>query len=330
MSNLGNFVEQKISALPEDCDLPNLLNLFLSIVRCESFVVSIPVLVTWTRLLRSETIGGSITVTPLIAPLLEICSARLIRYESLPEDSDDPCLIFLLEDIDTIPERHAFLGNYRRYSTQVIEMIVRRKQSDAIYHILSQVGNTMERLYDGCLPFSVENYSKTSLPILRVDGQFTVVEATLKGYMKWRASSGRRPQEDEQERNALENNFEAWCDQLLEMKFEDPIIRKRVLQLAVAFSTSALDKKSSFMLKVLEHILMSRPVERPEYQAYSDAVKELQIDAMHELTRLATKMPDQLLEVFDQLEAKVNEIISTGAVDPKQKVAYQTFLFVIM
>ena len=79
------------------------------------------------------------------------------------------------------------------------------------------------------------------------------------------------------------------------MKIKDPIIRKRCLQVAVAFSTTALDKKVTFMLKVLEHILMSRPVERPEFGAYSDAVKDLLADGTHELQRLASKMPDQLL-----------------------------------
>ena len=101
------------------------------------------------------------------------------------------------------------------------------------------------------------------------------------------------------------------------------------------------------MLKVLEHILMSRPVEQPEYNAYNEAVKELQTDGMYELQRLASKMPDQLLvstcperakcamltkfqDVYDQLEAKVNEIISSGLLDSKRQVAYQTFLFTIM
>lgn len=78
-------------------------------------------------------------------------------------------------------------------------------------------------------------------------------------------------------------------------KIKDPIIRKRILQLAVAFSTTALDQKVQFMLKVLQHILMSQPVEHPEYSAYSDAVKELQSDGIHELQRLASRMPDQLL-----------------------------------
>lgn len=32
----------------------------------------------------------------------------------------------------------------------------------------------------------VKNYSKASIPILRADKSFTVVEAAFKGYMKWR------------------------------------------------------------------------------------------------------------------------------------------------
>jgi exportin-5 len=157
MSNLGGYIDQKISSIPEDCDLPNLLNLFLAIAQSPSFIVSIPILVTWTRLLRSESIGGSPSINPLIAPLLELCSERLLRYESLPDDTDDPSLLFLLEDIDTIPERHAFLGNYRRYSVQIIELIVRQKQSDAIYHILAQVDNALRTLYHGQPSFSGQN-----------------------------------------------------------------------------------------------------------------------------------------------------------------------------
>lgn len=212
MFNLGNFIEQKTSIIPESCDLSNLLNIFLDIVRSPSFVISIPVLVTWTRLLRSSIIANSSLLNPLIAPLLETCSTRMLRYESLPEDSEDPSLLFLMEDIDTVPERHAFLGNYRRYSVQVIETIVMIKQSDALYHILGQVDAAMRQLYEGQAPFSgmvdhggtmgnanseaAENYSKTSMPILRVDAHFTVVEAAIAGYMKWRNTQGFMPEQE--------------------------------------------------------------------------------------------------------------------------------------
>jgi exportin-5 len=38
------------------------------------------------------------------------------------------------------------------------------------------------------------------------------------------------------------------------MNFEDPMIRRRVIQLMVTVSTSALHKKADLMLKILEHV----------------------------------------------------------------------------
>jgi len=73
------------------------------------------------------------------------------------------------------------------------------------------------------------------------------------------------------------------------------MIRKRSLQLLVFFSTTALNKDAGFMLKVLEHILMTWPNLDAENRAYNDAVKELQSESMVELQRLAAEMPDHLL-----------------------------------
>jgi exportin-5 len=153
ISHLGALIEHRPSLIPEDCDLPNFLNLLLEMVRNESLMVSIPVLSVWVRLLRSETIANSDAVANLIGPLLEICSSRLTRYEWLPEDSGNATVLFLLEDIDTMPERHAFLGNYRRYCVQIIEMIVQGKPFEAFCHVLTQVDHSLKTLYDGQPPF---------------------------------------------------------------------------------------------------------------------------------------------------------------------------------
>jgi len=76
-----------------------------------------------------------------------------------------------------------------------------------------------------------------SMPILRVEAQFTVVEAALKAYMKWRLSPRQWTPEEvcflqtvlscsesniaqDQELKTLETNFEVWCDRLLETSFE--------------------------------------------------------------------------------------------------------------
>ncbi|KAH8645639.1 armadillo-type protein [Xylariales sp. PMI_506] len=334
ISFLGNYMDRRFAVLPKDPErvaFQDFLHLLLLVFQSQSLVVSIPVLVTWTRLLGHRYIGRNIAELPaFIGPLLEVCGSRLIRYESLPEDNEDPTFLFLVEDTDTVPERHAFLGNYRRYSCQVIEAIVQLKIADAVGHILGQTENILEHLYDGQPAFDPTNYSKSSAPVLRVDAQATVIEATLKGCTKWRARTDVDEQFHEQSVAALEEKLEDWANRLFSMNFEDPLIRRRVLQLLVAFSTTALDRKPRFMLKVLEHILLTWPAPKPEYKQYNDAIKDLQTESMLELQRLAVKMPDHLLDVYDQIAAKVNEMIASGTLDEKRQITYQTFLFTII
>ena len=112
---------------------------------------------------------------------------------------------------------------------------------------------------------------------------------------------------------SLEDILEGWCNEILGMSFEvclhmtihqspsctdtlqDPQIRKRRLQLLVYFSTTALKHNADFMLKVLEHILVTWPALEPEHRAFNDAIKDLQGESMVELQRLASEMPDHLL-----------------------------------
>lgn len=61
------------------------------------------------------------------------------------------------------------------------------------------------------------------------------------------------------------------------------------------FSTRALDSNPAFMLKVLEHILMTWPALQPDHRLFNDAIRDLQTESMVELQRLASKMPDPLL-----------------------------------
>ncbi|KAI0389345.1 ARM repeat-containing protein [Xylariaceae sp. FL0594] len=332
VSFLANYLERRFSALPTDpsrVDLLGFLQLLVSVTQSQSLVVSIPVLATWTRLLSHPELGPNIANTPtVIGPLLEICSSRLIRYESLPEDSEDPTLRLLVEDTDTIPERHAFLGNYRRYGSQTIELIVSLKVSDAMSHILGQTDHVLTHLYDNAPAFDMVHYSKVSQPVLHVDARATVIEAALRGYIKSRAAPGR--DREQQDFGPLEASLQVWCNRLFEMKFEDPLVRRRILQLLVAFSTSVLDRDTAFMFRVLEHILVTWPATHPEHRLYTDAVKDLQAESMVELQRLAAKMPDHLLQVYDQIAAKIDEMVASGTLDEKRQITYRTFLFTII
>jgi exportin-5 len=153
LSCLGDYFDRKFTKLPtETTAKEEFLNLLIQVVQHQSLMVSIPVLVTWTRLLSNRHIGATELVSPMIGPLLEICSSRLVRYENLPEDTQEPTYLFLLEDTDTVPERHAFLGNYRRYSCQIIEAIVQLTVRDAVSHILGRTEDILQHLYDGQPP----------------------------------------------------------------------------------------------------------------------------------------------------------------------------------
>lgn len=156
LSCLGDYFERKYSKVPLDAAYNEFLQLLVQVAQSQSLMVSIPVLVTWTKLLSNRSIGHSNLVTPLIGPLLEICSSRLVRYENLPEDTQEATFLFLVEDTDTIPERHAFLGNYRRYSSQIIEAIVQLQLVDAISHVLGRTEQVLQNLYEGQPPLNSE------------------------------------------------------------------------------------------------------------------------------------------------------------------------------
>lgn len=158
MSYVAGFLEESHFAsqleLQGGPDLGYFFEFLISILRNQSLTVSIPILHSWSRLLSPGKL--KMDITSLFPPLLEICTQRLVRYETLPEDSDDPTIIFLNEDIDTIPERHAFVGNYRRYCSQVIGIIVQGKPQEAIPHILSGIDFKLNNLYEGLPPFDGE------------------------------------------------------------------------------------------------------------------------------------------------------------------------------
>ncbi|GIJ87516.1 hypothetical protein Asppvi_006424 [Aspergillus pseudoviridinutans] len=332
LSYLAGFLEEKGFSLEtaHGMNLTFFFHLLISVIQNQSLTVSIPVLHVWCKLLASERIGNTDLVTGLIPPLLSICTERLIRWESLPADSDNPTVVFLNEDIDTVPERHAFVGNYRRYCSSIIETIVQKRPQDAIPHILAGVDANLDNLYNGVEPFDVKTFSKNSLTLMRADTQFAVVEATLKGYNKWVSAHGKMPQQDEQKRIDLESALETWALSLMQRNYEDPILKQRIIKLIVDISSRALDKNPSFSLKVLEHILMTRLPDLVEYPAYSEAVKELHGLASHELRRLAMRYADYFSTFYDLLEPKIKEITMANRVDDKLHMEHTSILLIIM
>ena len=135
-------------------DLPGFFDFMISIMQNESLVVSIPALHLWSRLLGINRLNELDFVLAQTPNFLNICTQRLIRWESLPTDSDNPTVQFLVEDIDTVPERHAFVGNYRRYCSSIIETITLKRPQEAVSEILAKIDSILDNLYNGAEPFT--------------------------------------------------------------------------------------------------------------------------------------------------------------------------------
>lgn len=137
-------------------DLPSFFQFMLNIVQHQSLAVSIPCLHLWSKLLQISKIHSTNFVKEQTPQFLNICTERLLRWEALPTDSENPTVQFLVEDIDTTPERHAFVGNYRRYCSSIIETITLKRPEEAVHEILARVDNNLNNLYSGVEPFSSE------------------------------------------------------------------------------------------------------------------------------------------------------------------------------
>ena len=314
--------------MPSPSDLSSFLTLLIEVAKSPSLQVSIPILHLWAKLLAVENISKSPATQSLVGDLLEICSQRLVRYEAFPLNSNNPSILFLNEDIETTPERHAFLGNYSRFCTQIVELVVQQQPIDALYHILGQADQALDHVYDGEPPFQPALYTKNSIPFLKLDAQFSVIEAALKGCSKWLTSP--ETQGVEHQQNVMTSNLQVWCDRLIGLIFEDPLIKERVIQLAVGFAVGPLKRDSQFAVRVFDKILETKCADFPECVAYTDAVKDLQLFCVHQMQRLAMRFADHLVTIYDEVERKTMVVSQSVGSDQQTKARYSTILFVIM
>lgn len=161
---LGMFLYQRSRTVYGNCDVPRLLGLLIEMLQNPSLVVSVPILYLWTRLLGAHAAPYATEVNIHIATLLNVCSQRLLRYEALPDDSEDSTFLFLNDDFDTLPERHAFVGNYRRFCTEAVEQVISKAPLEAMPYVISQAETAFANLYADCPPFSGE-YSALNFAI---------------------------------------------------------------------------------------------------------------------------------------------------------------------
>lgn len=319
-----------------DADMPAFFDLLVAVLQSKSLVVSIPVLHSWTKLMATQDKAVINLVLQALGTLVQTCSTRLLRYESLPEDGEEQITQFLSEDFDTMPERHAFLGNYRRYCVSVITNITRTRPTEALSHVLEQMRQMLETgPYTGGRGFDPATYSKTNVSALQFDAQYQVVSSALKGYSTWLTDISTLPPEDEvhtraeNDRSSTQQLLQRWSYNIINVHTDDPEVAAQVLQTLVTILRT-ITPDPSFVLHVVQHLLTMRLYDDPSHTAFSDAVKAFEALRVLELQKLALTFSNELLEVYNELEPRIGVLVQKHSDDPRLVWGYKAFLFMII
>jgi exportin-5 len=330
LASLSTLVEVNPEPLEATGNLPLYFSLTLEITKHPSLFVSLPVLDVWLRLLRSRTPQFTDIINESMGALLELCTQRTMKFDALPEDSTNPVIAFLAVDCDTLAQRDLILSQYRTACVSTIETVVRRVPVDAIKHILGETANFFTSLQTK--PFSRESYIKPSMDALEADAHFTAVEAAARGCLKWVAThadaNDQLNKAIENKRSEIEHIFAQWCESGIAVTIPDPDIKRKMLAQIVSLSSKILARYPQTAFSVLNHLLDIRSDKSPSSQQFQDSSKELLETTAYGAQRLATTFADSFLTIYDQLETRIQQIITDEGADLQSR--WLPFLIMII
>jgi exportin-5 len=190
--------------------------------------------------------------------------------------------------------------------------------------------------YTSARGFDSAAYSKTALPILKFDAQFNVVSAALQGYKSWMSDvSGISPEQElymkvQKDSQDTANSLQQWCYGMVNIHTDDPIVAEQVLETLVLVVKKLKEPSSSFVLHMVQHLLTMRLYDQPAHTIFSDAVKNFEALRVVELQKIALKFSDALLEVYNELEPRIEVLVQKYSDDPRLVWGYKAFLFMIV
>lgn len=332
ISQIADYISQKPPSSDTNIDFSFFLKFMIRIAQHESPIVSIPVIHSWTKLLTQKYWRKSQAVNSCMGSLLEFACQRTLQYDMLPDQENEPAVVFVHDEIELFPERQGFFLNYRKLCCQLIELISYTHLNEAISHLTNHVDAMLDQLQDSEKSFDPSTYSKGSISALHADVQFTNIEAAFRGFSAWKAVREENPSQQELEaRSATTAQIRAWAVDLLSKRhFRDPLIKQRMIKSAVEISNKALKLDTDFALKVLEHILTALIPANSEYASYAEAVEDLHMYATTELVRLSAHHADYFVTFYDQIESQLQQHNTRQDLDEKTSACLIASLFLIV
>ncbi|KIW15048.1 hypothetical protein PV08_07835 [Exophiala spinifera] len=332
MSLLSDHMCQYVPPDAGSLNLDPFLHLLTAMAEHESLIVSIPVVHSWVRLLEVPSWRKAPVVQQCVGPLLQVASQRLIQYDQLPEDAQNPVVIFVNEEIELFPERQGFYLNYRKLCSAVVEWICYAQLEEAMQAVLRRADELLDEVQAFEQQLDLDNYQRLSMNVLKADAYFAMIDAAFKGLDRWQNTHrDNLSAEQEQMGQRVREASKAWMlDMMSQRDFRDPLIRERQIKTAVEVSNRALQKDTGFAFNVLEHILSSFIISNQQNQVYLEAVNELHGYATSELRRLSLQHADYFVTFYDQLQSKFTDLINQLGAEERLQIDLESTLFSVI
>lgn len=344
----------------EEIDLANILDLVLLTWQHNSLIISGMSNNFWCSVLRDERLNDHPHVTERLVQMLQIGAQRLIQFEDarIQMLKGSEVQMYLDLDLESTPELHAFCSNYRRFAFDIVRMVVFKRPKDATLWIREQFATFFQREYS---EGSGSNFgTKTSPMYVSAEMKLALVEACLRGVLRFKelynavaasqeASdpvtklggvstdvvskacwSRERQAEMLQELQQTEEIIFSWCEEIIALPIRDPLILGRHISVLVAFS-GFLHSRSGLLFKILEKVIESATYYYPVDVADSNmtSIRDLRGRCGVELLRLGSTLPDQLWEIYPQLEATVGNILGKPTATESEHTVFNALLLAV-
>lgn len=323
---LGEYLNLSKNRLPAEADLGQYLSLVLATTRHPSLVISGMSLQFWCSVLRVEKLNGKDQIEKLLPQLLELAAERCIKFEDVSEDHISRQ--FLTIDFDTTPDTHVFLGNYRRFMEDIVRLIVCRLPADS----MAWLENRMDMFFSSELGWQSLNSAKLEYSgnpaYFLAHSQFILVEAALRGVSRWKIWYNEPDKSEVLQK--LSVIIERWCERLIAMTMQDPLLLRKHVQTLVQFAP-LLREVTQLMFRVLEKVLTACTFEYPNDATDDEreVIRDLRTSCGTELNRLAYMMPESLMQIYDDLERVIGETFASNKLSDHEAVAFKSFLLVV-
>ncbi|PSK50357.1 hypothetical protein B9Z65_301 [Elsinoe australis] len=341
LAAIGDAVARFPSLFESESQIMSFYDLSANVFQSDSLLISIPVLHSLSNAISTKHKEIRAILQQADSVLMDTCLVRLIRFESLPQETTHPILNYLHEDFETLPELHAFLGNYRRYCNKVIETISQERPTEALAYLLQQ----MKDMFNTVNSLKAPEYSKNDIPIVQLEANHAAVKSAMSGYSRW--VNGKKqslvpgepdPALQQQIQHSIQQLTEE-CQSLIQvgLRIDQPqnvgdfqpheslqadvarVCSKTLVEIVLRLQSPP----DTLVVTVCCSILRAGTKTNALNTAYGEAMKQFEIDRLQEVQKIAVYYPNQLYENNQQIFGLIERLLEETSLDDKTRWGYK-------